>query len=137
MLEVNDVTVPTCFIITNQKLLPLPEIAVHTSDAAEQETKIECANRWLNGMSRVGTAIVSTLKDPVSQAIKTATEHLLDEETLYLYLIDERTMLPLVIRNDPIYPIVIKKSNPHDAGLLSKILPLLKVPLLPASLSVS
>jgi hypothetical protein len=117
MLEVNDVTVPTCFIITNQKLLPLPEIAVHTSDAAEQETKIECANRWLNGMSRVGTAI--------------------DEETLYLYLIDERTMLPLVIRNDPIYPIVIKKSNPHDAGLLSKILPLLKVPLLPASLSVS
>jgi hypothetical protein len=136
MLEVNDVLVPSCFIITNQEInspsLSSPEVAVniateHHSDLLV-EKKIEHASKWLDRLSSLGTAIVEAVKDPVSHAIKTATEQLLDEDTLYLYLIDELTMLPLVIPNDPVYPIIIKKSN--DGGLLPKILPLLKVSLI-------
>jgi hypothetical protein len=128
MLEVNDVLVPSCFIITNQQIDPpsltSPEIAMNLATEKEVE-KMKPAIKWLNRLSSVGTAIVEAVKDPVSHAIKTATEKLLDEDTLYLYLIDELTMLPLVIPGDPVYPIEIKRTK--DGGFLQKILPLLKV----------
>ena len=118
MLEAADVTIPSCFIITNQK-----QGNPQTSDTMTSiENKITSAQNWLDKLSQIGAALAD---DPLSAMMDTAIASLTDGETLYLYLVDESTMQPVVMDDDPVYPIEITVRNENN--IVPKILPLLKV----------
>lgn len=116
MFEAVDVTVPSSFIIVNQKLR-------ETVSEEEDPSAMELAESWTNKLAAVAQAISDLIDNGRTSVIEEAVAQLTNQ-TLYLYLIDEYTKEPVVNHSKyPAYPIEITK--PHE--FVCKVLPLMRL----------
>ena len=126
MFEATEVSVPSCFIILNQKIEnEKSDSKVESFDAvARADEKLSMAVDWIDKLSDLGSSISAAISsgDP-SDLVSSAIGKLTEGEKLYFYLVDEYTMKPVVLDDDSTYPIEI--SSP--ALFVPKILPLMKI----------
>ena len=126
MFEATEVSVPSCFVILNQKLEN--EKSAHKVNDADQLAKIteklSVAAEWIDKLSALGTSLSSAISsgDP-SDLVNSAIGKITEGEKLYFYLVDEYTMKPVILDDDASYPIEI--STP--AVFVPKVLPLMKI----------
>ena len=137
MFEATEVTVPTCFVILNQKIEPDPSHADADGDSSSTEDlacKMERSLEWMEKLSNlgslvtgsVGTAlgVVSGNKEAIAKAVSALIPDTTSEHKLYLYLVDEYDMQPVY---DPTGNFPIPITTPVE--FIPKVLPLLKVSL--------
>lgn len=144
MFEATEVTVPTCFVILNQKIEPelshadgdagADAVAGGDTGSGEMASKMKRSLEWMEKLSNlgalvsdsVGTAVgvVSGSREAIAQAVSALIPDTTSEHKLYLYLVDEYDMQPVY---DPTGNFPIPITTP--AEFIPKVLPLLKVSL--------
>jgi ankyrin repeat protein/tRNA A-37 threonylcarbamoyl transferase component Bud32 len=129
LFEVQENTVPTVFIILNEKLLP--ESKSSSSDQSpEVMPPFDKVSAWITKLGRVKDKIAevvdsvsSAVADPYA-AMKDHVASFFEGKPVYLYLVDEFTMQPVIPEEkDPKYPIEI--TSP--AEFVPRLLPLMKI----------
>ena len=126
MFEATEVSVPSCFVILNQKLENEKSAGKteNIDQVARVTEKLSVAAEWIDKLSALGTSLSSAISsgDP-SDLVNSAIGKITEGEKLYFYLVDEYTMKPVILDDDASYPIEI--STP--AVFVPKVLPLMKI----------
>ena len=126
VFEATEVSVPSCFVILNQKIENEKSAnKVESVDkVAKVNEKLSIATDWIGKLSDLGSSLSSAIScgDP-SDSVNSAIGKITEGEKLYFYLVDEYTMKPVILDDDPSYPIEI--STP--AVFVPKVLPLMKI----------
>lgn len=126
MFEVADVSVPSCFVILNQRLEP-----THFDDDMPVVVGggLEKAERWGTKLANLSSAVASAVATAVSltttDGIMSRVNDMFAGEELWLYLVDEFTLQPVVACKN--YPICITRPTDDNRKLVQKIMPLMMV----------